>query len=199
MSRNAKILLGVVLGAAVFLFLCAGTALLSAGGYAFNRVTEAMEFDAAQVRSEAAAIAEFDAPAGYEPAYAFAMGGFNLVSYDPGDGRSHMLLAQGPEWLNLDPAAFEAQIRRDLGRRDLGGRRGWEERPESTIVDHRTLRVDGQPVEFVIGEGVNGDGHEYRTMAGVWNSARGQVLIYIEEPVTRWNQAEIDAFVASIH
>jgi hypothetical protein len=194
MSRNTKILLGVILGTAVLLFICAGTAVLSAGGYAFHRVTRAMDFDAATVRSEAAAIADFELPEGYAPNYAFDMGGFKLVAYDPSDGHSHLMLVQGPQWLNLDPSAFEAQIRRDLA-----GRAGWDERTESTIVDHRTLRVDGQAVEFVIGEGVNGDGGEYRTMAGVWNNAQGQVLIYIEEPLTRWNQAEIDAFVASIH
>ena len=127
------------------------------------------------------------------PDYSFSAGGFKLVGYDPGDNHSHLLLVQAPDWLKLNQADFEKQLRRDFG--DM---LGWGEKKESTIVDRRTLRVAGEPVEFAISEGVNSDGGDYRAMAGVWDGRNGPVLIYIEEPVTRWNQAAIDAFVASI-
>jgi hypothetical protein len=193
MSRSSKIVLGIFAGAVVLVFLCAGTFFFSLGGLAWNGMAQTMEFDRAAVSSQAAAIAEFHLPEGYGPNYSFSAGGFHLVGYDPGDNHSHLMLVQAPEWLKLDQAEYEKQLRRDFG--DM---LGWGEKEESTIVDHRTLRVAGQPVEFAISEGVNSDGGQYRSMAGVWDSPNGQVLIYIEEPVTRWNQAAIDAFVASI-
>jgi hypothetical protein len=193
MSRNTKIVLGVFTGLFVLIVLCAATFFLSLGGLAWKGMALAMEHDGAEVSSHAASIAEFQLPEGYAPDYSFSAGGFHLVGYDPGDDHSHLILVQAPEWLELDGAEFERQMRRDFG--DM---LGWGEKEETTTVDHRTLRVAGEPVEFAISEGVNSDGGDYRSMAGVWNSPHGQVMIYIEEPVTRWNQAEIDAFVASI-
>ncbi len=193
MSRTAKIVLGVFTGIVALIFLCAGTFLFSAGGLAWAGMARAMEFDGAQVSSQAAAIADFQLPEGYAPDYSFSAGGFKLVGYDPGDNHSHLLLVQAPDWLKLNQADFEKQLRCDFG--DM---LGWGEKKESTIVDRRTLRVAGDPVEFAISEGVNSDGGDYRAMAGVWDGHNGPVLIYIEEPVTRWNQAAIDAFVATI-
>jgi hypothetical protein len=192
-SRTTKIVLGVFAGIAVLIFLCAATFFFSIGGLTYQGMARTMEFDGAQVTSKAAAIADFQLPEGYAPDYSFSAGGFNLVGYDPGDNHSHLILVQAPDWLKLDQADFEKQLRRNFG--DM---LGWGEKKETTIVDRRTLRVAGEPVEFAISEGVNSDGSEYRSMAGLWEGRNGPVLIYIEEPLSRWNQAEIDAFIASI-
>jgi hypothetical protein len=194
MSRSTKIVLGVFLGVVAIVFLCAVTAVFSVGGLAAGSIAQALEFDRDAVTAQAAAIADFTLPEGFAPAYAFSAGGFRLVSYDPGDGHSHLMFVQAPAWVEFEPGEFEKQLRRDFG-----DRLQWADDGESTMVDRRTLRVGGQPVEFTISEGVNSAGGDFRTMAGVWNRTGGQVLIYIEEPVERWNQAEIDAFVASIH
>lgn len=193
MSRNTKIILAVFSGAVVLIFLCAATFVVSLGGLAWNGMAQALEFGAADVSREAGAIAEFALPEGYTATYSFRAGGFNLVGYDPGDQHSHLMLVQAPEWVKLDAADFEGYIRRNFG--DM---LSWGEKGKNEIVDHRTLRVDGQPVEFAIDEGVSSDGGSYRSMVGVWDSPRGAILIYVEEPVTRWNQAVIDAFIASI-
>jgi hypothetical protein len=194
MSRNTKIILAVFGGVVFFLLLCAGTVVVSLSGSAWQSASQAMTFNAQDIRGSAAEIAQFELPHDYSPDYAFAIGGFRVVSFDPGDNHSHLMLVQSPTWLHLDQAQFEQQLRREHG-----DRLKWSERDEAKVVDHRTLRVQGQPVEFTIGEGVNSEGESYRTMAGVWDGPEGQVLIYIEEPLSRWNQAEIDAFVASIH
>jgi hypothetical protein len=163
-------------------------------GLAWDGVQQAVTFDSQAIAGSAAEIARFELPHGYSPDYAFTIGGFQMVGFDPGDNHSHLMLVKAPAWFNLDQQQFEQQLRRDYG-----DKLKWSERDEAKVVDHRTLRVEGQPVEFAIGEGVNSDGAAYRTMAGVWDSPDGQVFIYIEEPLSRWNQAEIDAFVASIH
>ena len=193
MSRNTKIILAIFTGAAVLIFLCAGTFVISMGGLGWNGMARALEYDAADVSREAGAIAEFALPEGYTPSYSFHAGGFKLVGYDPGDKHSHLMLVLAPEWVKLNAADFENYLRRNFG--DM---LGWGEKENNSIVDRRTLRVDGRAVEFAIGEGVSSDGSNYRSMAGVWDSPRGAILIYVEEPVTRWNQAVIDAFIASI-
>jgi hypothetical protein len=193
MSRNTKIILTIFGGAVLFLLLCALSVVVSLSGSAWEGVSRAMTFDAQDIAGSAAEIAQFELPYGYGPDYALAIGGFHMVSFDPGDNHSHLMLVQSPAWLNLDPTQFEQQLRRDYG-----DRLKWSERSEAKVVDHRTLRIEGQPVEFAISEGVNSEGADYRTMAGIWDGPNGQVFIYIEEPLSRWNQAEIDAFVASI-
>ena len=193
MSRNTKIIIAIGVGTLAALFLCAGLVFFMVGGLAWNGLSRAVDFDADQVTAEAAGIAHFQLPAGYRPNYTFHAAGFTLVAFDPGDNHSHLMLVQAPAWVELDPQQFEAQLRRDFGARIQ-----WGENERTTVVDQRTLRVDGEPVEFAVSEGINGDGGEYRSMAGVWNSPNGQVLIYIEEPVARWNQAEIDAFITTI-
>jgi hypothetical protein len=194
MSRNTKILLGVFFGVAAMIFLCGGVFVFGAGTLALNGIAQSVEYDRAAVSAQAAAIADFTFPDGYQPTLSWHAGGFNLVSYDPGDNHSHLMLVQAPAWVKLDQSQFEKQLRRDFGEK-----LNWADDPKSKIVDRRTLRVAGQPVEFALSEGVNSEGGDYRSMAGVWEGPNGQVLIYIEEPVSRWNQAEIDAFIASIH
>lgn len=193
MSRNTKIVLAVFTGIVALVLLCAGLLVVSLGGLAWNGMARATEFDAAKVSREAGAIAEFALPEGYTPSYSFRAGGFKLVGYDPGDKHSHLMLVLAPEWVKLDAADFENYLRRNFG--DM---LGWGEKENNAIVDRRTLRVNGRAVEFAVGEGVSSDGSSYRSMAGVWDSPRGATLIYVEEPVTRWNQAVIDAFIASI-
>ncbi len=193
MSHNTKILLGILAGTAIALFLCAGLLFFSASSFAWNQVTQSGSFDAAQVDQQAAAIAQFQPPAGYAPDYEFNAAGFRMVSYTPGDEHSHLMLIQAPSWLKLNQSEFEKQLRRSFGDK-LEGLAS----EESALVDHRRLRVAGQPVEFTISEGINSIGDKYRSMAGVWDGASGQVLIYIEEPLSRWNQAKIDAFIATI-
>jgi hypothetical protein len=193
MSRSTKIILASFTGIVVLLLLCAGTFAISLSGLAWNGMASALEFDAAGVGREAAAIADFELPEGYAPSYSFRAGGFKLVGYDPGDHHSHLMLVQAPEWVKFDATDFENYLRRNFG--DM---LGWGKKEKSAIVDRRTLRVDGQAVEFAIGEGASSDGSNYRSMVGVWDSPRGAILIYVEEPVTRWNQAVIDAFIASI-
>jgi hypothetical protein len=193
MSRSTKVILTVFTGIVVLIFLCAGTFVVSLGGFAWNGMARALEFDSTQVSREAGAIAEFALPEGYTPSYSFHAGGFTLVGYDPGDEHSHLMLVQAPEWVKLNAADFE-----DYLRRNFGDMLGWGEKENNSIVDRRTLHVDGRAVEFMIGEGISSDGTSYRSMAGVWDSPRGAILIYVEEPVTRWNQAVIDAFIASI-
>lgn len=194
MSRSTKIILGVFMGTFVLILLCAGMLVFAVGGLAWNGMARTMEYDGATVSSQAAAIADFELPEGYAPSYSFRAGGFNLVGYDPGDDHSHLMLVQAPDWAKLDSAGFESYLRRNFG--DM---LGWGKKENNAIVDRRTLRVGGQAVEFAIGEGVSSDGSSYRSMVGVWDSPRGAILIYVEEPQTRWNQAVIDAFVASIH
>lgn len=193
MSRNTKIILAVFTGIVVLILLCAGTFVLSLGGLAWNGMARAMEYDAVDVSREAAAIGDFELPEGYTPNYAFNAAGFRVVDYDLRDGHSHLMLVQAPEWAKLNQAEFEQQVRRNLG-----DKLKWGEDTKSKIVERRSLRVAGEPVEFAISAGVNASGGDYRAMTGVWDSPKGQVLIYVEEPQAHWNQAEIDAFIASI-
>jgi hypothetical protein len=58
--------------------------------------------------------------------------------------------------------------------------------------------VRGQPVTFVISEGTNSAGQAYQQMTGVFQSKGGLALLTVEKPTSRWHQATIDTFIASI-
>jgi hypothetical protein len=192
MSRNTKRILLIFSGIAMLLLMCSITTFVMVGLAAWERVAGAMTLDSRHVEGTAGQIAEFALPAGYQPDYAVNVAGFRMAGYAPGDGHSHIVLMQGPAWLHLDQAEMVRTLRGHSG--------GWGEPVNGTaqLTVRRTLVVDGETVEFLVTDGINGSDQPFRTMTGLWENTRGQLLVVIEEPLNRWDQGTIDAFLTSI-
>ena len=143
-----------------------------------------------QVANAAAEIADFDLPAGYRPEFSASLEGYTLVSYNPGDGHSHLYLIQsekesdgeklGSMMDQIAPGSYDPQTR-------------------MAIIETRPVTVRKQEVTLVISEGVTSEGETYRQVMVPFQGKGGPALVTLSEPVERWSQESVDAFIASIH
>lgn len=192
MNSTIKLILGLTAGA-FMLCLCAavsGLFLLRSTGSVLGR---ALQTDADQVVEVSASIAEYNLPSGFGEAYTTQLAGFSLVSYTGDDGHSHIYFFQLPAGVHMDPDEIERRLQETAGDQD----RNWD--VSSEVVDQVPATICSQEVTLVISEGVNHDGQSYRQVSGMFQGKGGQALVVFERPVASWDQAEVDAFIASIH
>lgn len=192
MNTTIKIILGLVAGVTL-ICLCVG-----AGGLILLRSTHStlqgtFQSDSAKVVEASASIASYTLPAGFGDAYVTDVAGFSMVSYTGDDGHSHIYFFQLPKGIRLDQAEIERQLRENTGDKN----NNWEARSE--IVDQVPATICGQETTLVVSEGINHDGQPYRQVSGVFEGQGGQALVVFERPVSSWDQAEVDEFLASIH
>ncbi len=191
MTRNTKILIGIV--GSLFL-LCGCVAVIVLGGMgAFGMaIARTVETNPGKVQEVAGQIADFQLPENYRSEASVALGDYTFVSYAPGDGHSHIQLVQVPNSVHVDQAALERyaeQANPGTGRNRYSNIR---------TVGQTQATIRGQNVTLVISEGTNRDGQTYRVMTGIFQGKGGPTLLSIEAPVSSWNQAEVDAFIASL-
>jgi len=148
--------------------------------------------DAGSVNTAAAKIADFTLPAGYTPEATAEISGYLFVSYAPGDGHSHIQLIQAPANAAVDRATLEHYIQQ------ASQNRGHDPNTRSQVVDSRQAVIRGQPVTLVVSEATNSDHQPYRSLTGAFQGKGGAALLSVEAPVSSWNQAAIDQFLASI-
>ena len=188
MSRNAMLVLG--LGAALLLVCDCGA--LGAIGALGAVVWSAVDTSPAQVAAAADRIADFQMPPGYRPEVTIKVGASLLASYSAGDRHGQILLAQAPELANVDQAAFERLAQFVALWRDD------DPQARLQVVGSRQVTLRGQTVTLVLSEGINSSRQDYRTLTGVFQGKGGVALLSVEGPVNRWNQVEVDAFLASM-
>lgn len=142
-----------------------------------------------QITNAAAAIADFDLPANYRPEFSASLEGYTFVSYNLGDDHSHLYLIQSEKESDgeklasaveqIAPGSYDPQTR-------------------MTIIETHPVTVRGQEVTLVISEGVTSEGETYRQITVPFKGKGGPALIALSEPVSRWDQAKVDTFLASI-
>ncbi len=140
---------------------------------------------------QAAQIADFTPPEGYQPEMAFEMNGYSIVSYNPGDGHSHLYLVQAPASEDITPEKLEAMLSQEkTGQKDRTTR--------LTVVEKRTATIRGQAVSLVISEGTNSHGDAYRQATTAFQGKGGLAMLVLEEPTSRWDDARLNQLIASI-
>ncbi len=191
MSRNAKIVIGIVCSV-LLLCACVGFVALGALGSLGTIVASAVTTNPAAVEGAAGQIAEFQLPAGYRSEASLSLGGYTFVSFAPGDDHSHIQMVQAPASVKVDEATLDqyAQQANPNVRRDRYS--------QVRTVGQSQATIRGQNVTLLISEGSNRDGQLYRTMTGVFQGKGGPTLLSVESPVSTWDQAQVDAFIASI-
>ncbi len=192
MSRNAKIITGIA-AALLFVCVCGAVAALGVLGSFGAAIGRAVESDPAQVQTAASRIADFEVPPGYKSEASIDLGGYLFVSYSPGDGHSHIMFVQAPAAANLDQAALEQYAQQ------AASSRGYNRHTRSQVIGQQKATIRGQSVTLVVQEGTNSDGEPYRSLTGIFRGKGGPALLSVEAPISGWNQAEVEAFLASIH
>ena len=192
MNRKiVKIVLGIVIGM-MLVCLVAGVATFALAGSVARALASELQSDPTQVAAVASGIADYDLPAGFGNAYATQVAGFSFVTYIGDDRRSHIYLFQLPAYIILDRAELERQAQQATQPRSPN------RPPRMETVDRRQAIVRSQEITLTVREGVNSDGLAYREMSGIFQGKGGQALVTITGLIKTWDQAKVDAFLASI-
>lgn len=145
----------------------------------------------ANTADTASQIADFTLPDGYQAEYGIKLAGYAMASYNNGDGHSHLYLIQAPKDSNADQAKLEEMMgQAETGKKDRTTR--------MTVVEKRDATIRGKATTLLISEGTNGDGDPYREATAVFDGKGGPALVVIEEPISTWDDAKVEQFIASI-
>lgn len=190
MSRNTKIILGI-LAALVVLCLCIAGGFAAFTIFAANKAGQAIDMDPAQVEAQAGAIAGFDLPAGFEPAVSMDLLGMKMAGYNSSDERSHIFLMQFPASMQLSSDDMQKQIERAMNssQQNYGDL-------EMKVVETRDVTIKGNQEQATISEGEGSNG-SYRQLAVMFEGNGGQAFLIYMTPTENWDDAEVDAFLAS--
>jgi hypothetical protein len=190
MSRNAKIILFVIGGAAgLILCLCAAVylGLRSAG----KAVEKAISYDPTQVAQVAAGIATFQLPPGYQAAAMDFFGLYRGIVAQRGQGEVIMLV-QIPGLDEQNQEGFRQQLEQNL-QAQAGGQ---NYRMQLVQQAHTTIR--GQKVLLTVFKGVSDDGDEFRSLFCAFPGEEGMVMLAVLAPLASWDVKELNRFINSI-
>ena len=193
MSRGTKIAIGIVGGLAV-LCICVAVIFFVAAGSVGSMMTQAITEQPDQVAELAQEMVDYTLPAGYSEQFGMSFFGFNLVAF--GTGRSSdnqmLVLMQFPQALGLDQAQMERQMQQSLEQQT--GQRN----TSLEVVEETTTIIRDQTVRLTIREGSDSNGVTMRQMTGTFQGKEGGVLLMIMGRTQDWDQAAVDAFIASL-
>ncbi len=194
MTRNTKIIVGILTGLAV-VCICAAAGAAAFGLVAVNRVAkyveENMSEDPAAVSTSAAAIAAFDLPDGYQPGFTMDIAGMKMVAFTRNEDAVIMFM-QVPTSMQADPEMMQQQMERAFQSQFNVGS------SQMKVVDHIETEIKGQPATLTISEATPDNGSPQRQLTTTFNGDNGLVMLMMMAPAGTWDQAEVDAFIGSI-
>ncbi|MBZ0298715.1 MAG: hypothetical protein K8J31_03195 [Anaerolineae bacterium] len=162
--------------------LMLGTAVLVALG---QRATDANRVDTLAHR-----IADFDLPADYRSDYAAEVLDYTIAAYRSKDEQSHLAFIQTPPGIIPDESAIAGYVPSSSRHGD------WQ---AATVLSTEVLTIRSQPATLTISERTNGEGRRYRSANLAFQGRKGTALLVINQPVAQWDEASLDALIASIH
>jgi hypothetical protein len=191
MSRNTKIILGGVAG--VLLLVCLVGCV--AGFFLWRSLSQVIVTDPDKVAAITGEIVEYKLPPGYNDQLGVKIAGFSVAVFNHSDGHSHIILGQFPADAELSQEEMEKQLKEAIRYQETG--KGGE--PGMKIVGQTRVTIRDQETTLTISEGTSSDGQSYRQVSGVFQGKGGPAMVMIMGPIDEWNQAGVDAFIASIH
>lgn len=145
--------------------------------------------DSERINTLADRIAAFNLPVDYQTDYGAEVLDYTIAAYKSNDEQSHIAFVQGPSGVIPDEAVVAGYI-------PGSNRHGDWHAAQILRTEERTIR--NRPATLTISERTNGDGQRYRSANLVFQGRHGTALLVINQPVTQWDDAAIDAFIASI-
>lgn len=146
----------------------------------------------ADIRAVADQIAAYSVPQGYQEQFAAAMLGYQLVSLEGPIPSCHIYLVQAPKDAADDMEKLQQQAR------TLSGAKSKNDRSDLRVVEQREATIRGQQVTVLVSEGINSEDLPYREVTALFIARGGPALVSISSPVSEWNDAMVDSFLASI-
>jgi hypothetical protein len=198
MNKNTKIIVGVVSGVCFICIVLCIVGYFGLGWLGKSFVNSALTEDPQKVRTIASEMADYDLP----PAYHEQMV-MNMVFVK--------MLFLVPENMNLnDPMIMLAQMNSNLGgmseeqmeaQVQQSAEQNFNKNGASVhLVDQHSVTIRNQDVMLYVYEGVDENGNPIReNVTTFFDGKNGKLMLMIMGRIEGWNQAELDAFITSIH
>jgi hypothetical protein len=191
MSRNTKIILGIIIGLVVLCGIACAVAVLGFGLLG-RSIASGVKTNPAQASQTAASIADFTPPADFQPTNSVTILGVKLVTYQTQDNNSALFLMQLPTQGEITSSQIE-QLQRTMEQqsgRSLSNVR---------TIDSRTTTIRGQPAQVILQEGTDSNNNTYRQLLVAFQGKGGTALLAAIGPASTWNQSAYDQMIQTIH
>lgn len=139
---------------------------------------------------KATQIAVFDVPAGFAPDFGMDVGGTVMVGYSMPNSSSHFFLIQAPESAGMTQEQLEQALR------DALASSAGSESVETTEVEEIPVTIRGEEVMATVGSG-SGSTETVRVLTVPFTGNGGPALLLYQTAESDWDQATVDAFLAS--
>lgn len=192
MSRNTKILIGVVGG---LLGLCC---IIGIVAFVFLRqVGSQFEqgFDDPEAAAETAqGIVAYSLPAGFSEQGAMSFLGIEMAFITNASNDSVIMLMSFPQAL----AGNEEQMRQQM--EDSMAENFGDQNINFTPVESREVTINGQPAVVSILEGTNENGAIIRQATSIFEGDGGKPsMLMIVSPASQWDASNLDGFIDSLN
>ncbi len=142
--------------------------------------------------AKAGEIADFTPPEGFTADFSMDVGGMLMIGYSRADSNSHLFLIQAPESSGVTTEQLEQSLRDAVASNQEGSA------VETTTTEEIPVTIRGEDVTATVGTGTSGDNNRtVRVMTVPFTGNNGPALLLYQTDEAEWDQAEVDAFLAS--
>jgi hypothetical protein len=194
MSRETKIILGVIGGLLAACCLVGGALLLFVPRTIENVVETSFTEDTAEAANVANEILDYDLPDGYAEEGAMDFFGMKMVMIVPSNQSSGMAftLMQFPAAMQGDQADMQQQMEEAFSQQT--GQTGWE--LSSAGTDE--VVINGETAVLNIMEGSGEGGESIRQVIGTFTAKNGEpAMVMVVGPVSEWDADAYEQFFNS--
>lgn len=190
MSKNTKIIIGVIAGVLVLCMIACGVGVVALGWFG-NRVVNSSVIEGEESGTTQAEIAEISMPERFTAGGGVSLLGMKMVVYESSKPNEVAVLMQMP---------VQSEINEDTIRQLQEGMSRSSNRNFTNMktIETREVVVRGEPGQVIIQEGTDDQGNKYRLMLTAFQGQSGIAMLMIGAPSADYNQAEYDTIVESI-
>lgn len=141
--------------------------------------------------AKAGEIADFTPPEGFTADFSMDVGGMLMIGYNRADSNSHLFVIQAPESSGVTTEQLEQSLR------DAVASNQENTAIETTTTEEIPVTIRGEDVTATVGTGTSSDNRTVRVMTVPFTGNGGPALLLYQTDEAGWDQAEVDAFLAS--
>jgi hypothetical protein len=194
MNKTLKVIL-IVVGVILVLCICGGVILFGLGTVAVGSWISLANVNAsgnpAKVEAMAGQVADFSVPAGFSGNAAGFMG-INMLVYNNNSSFELIMFMQLPSSVRMSTEEMAQSLYNNFGSSYTSGG------IQFTTVEEKPIRIRGEQTSMVIAEGSNSSGLAFRRLVVPFQGKGGTAIVMIMAPLSSWNQATYESFLASL-
>lgn len=192
MNKTVKVLLWV--GALLGLCLCGAVVLGLGLDFAYNKLSQAANGQQDPV-AVARLIVDYELPPGYAETSATDVVVYQMAlisNEDAVDAPTFMLIHY--QWfMNVNTRKMVEDMQPTFEQNSGDSATQW------TTTDQYQTTVNGQTVDVLVMESLSRNGYRSRQLTTSFKGKSGNVLLIVQGGVNSWDEALVQAFMASIH